>query len=307
MAYDKYNWVTGEVITADKLNHIEEGIESLSVQGVEMHRVIVTDSKTRNITDFKGTILIVKNGLDEFNSFTLAFDNLSDETCSLTIIFSFDCGEVKVNGLNGCQLRRFPDSVKEGDVWTVVYDKFYKTWDLASYNCVGDDREVMSFVNGAYTPLRIGWKHLSDLPTPPPFKNGLLAGTAFKPDGNALFAFVQLDDVHSCDSGSVPMYSKDFTLKTKNAVEDDDAINKGQLFELINGGEYSFLGTGESKNFVIPHNLGRMPKGHTCNTNLDSAYQYSVVATRANETYIEVLLVAEPPEGTEVVLNWIAF
>ena len=28
MSYDKQNWVTGEVITADKLNHIEEGIEN---------------------------------------------------------------------------------------------------------------------------------------------------------------------------------------------------------------------------------------------------------------------------------------
>ena len=28
MAYEKHNWQTGEVITADKLNHIEDGISS---------------------------------------------------------------------------------------------------------------------------------------------------------------------------------------------------------------------------------------------------------------------------------------
>lgn len=28
MSYTKYTWVTGEVITADKLNHMEDGIEA---------------------------------------------------------------------------------------------------------------------------------------------------------------------------------------------------------------------------------------------------------------------------------------
>lgn len=29
MAYEKHTWTTGETITAEKLNHIEEGIEGL--------------------------------------------------------------------------------------------------------------------------------------------------------------------------------------------------------------------------------------------------------------------------------------
>lgn len=36
MAYEKHEWQTGEVITADKLNHAEEGIKTLSDNGFEI-------------------------------------------------------------------------------------------------------------------------------------------------------------------------------------------------------------------------------------------------------------------------------
>ena len=42
MAYEAHEWETGEVITADRLNHIEEGIES------ESEKFIVTFSSNNN-------------------------------------------------------------------------------------------------------------------------------------------------------------------------------------------------------------------------------------------------------------------
>lgn len=35
MSYTKYTWVTGEVITADKLNHMEDGISTAGVKVFE--------------------------------------------------------------------------------------------------------------------------------------------------------------------------------------------------------------------------------------------------------------------------------
>lgn len=34
MAYEKQTWACGDTITADKMNHIEEGIENASSGGV---------------------------------------------------------------------------------------------------------------------------------------------------------------------------------------------------------------------------------------------------------------------------------
>lgn len=49
MAYDKYTWQTGEVITQEKLNHMEQGIED----AYELPAVTETDN---------GKVLGVENG-----------------------------------------------------------------------------------------------------------------------------------------------------------------------------------------------------------------------------------------------------
>ena len=41
MSYDKNTWVTGDVITAEKMNHIEEGLKNLSDLVEEMKNEIV--------------------------------------------------------------------------------------------------------------------------------------------------------------------------------------------------------------------------------------------------------------------------
>lgn len=43
MAYTKQNWECGDLITADKMNHIEDGIEEASSGGVLTVNVVTTD------------------------------------------------------------------------------------------------------------------------------------------------------------------------------------------------------------------------------------------------------------------------
>lgn len=48
MAYEKYSWKTGEIITADKLNHIENGIPQVLVLNAD----VTFDSIEREFTKF---------------------------------------------------------------------------------------------------------------------------------------------------------------------------------------------------------------------------------------------------------------
>lgn len=56
MAYEKHSWETGEVITAEKLNHVEEGIKELSDYDleVEISASVTNDSTDYDITAIKG-------------------------------------------------------------------------------------------------------------------------------------------------------------------------------------------------------------------------------------------------------------
>lgn len=50
MAYTKYTWVTDEVITASKLNHIEEGLEKASVTGTDRQVLGYVDGEQEAVT-----------------------------------------------------------------------------------------------------------------------------------------------------------------------------------------------------------------------------------------------------------------
>lgn len=104
----------------------------------------------------------------------------------------------------------------------------------------GTDRQVQGFINGQRSPVTLGWKQLSDLPTPPPFLNGVLIGTAFKPDGSALFGFLEmsLDGVTSIvKPNAFPVYNPGIigtgggTLPVAPAINDNEAVNLKQLNE----------------------------------------------------------------------------
>ena len=61
MAYTKQNWECGDLITADKMNHIEDGIEDASSGGSEQ--------------------IVVINFTSEWNSETQDYDYSMDKTC----------------------------------------------------------------------------------------------------------------------------------------------------------------------------------------------------------------------------------
>jgi len=108
----------------------------------------------------------------------------------------------------------------------------------------GTERQVVGFDSGGNAQaVTIGWKQLSDLPTPPVFSNGVYVGTAFQPDGSALFAFIELAIV-SPDSvakpNAIPLYQAGTigtgggTLPVQDPVEDLDAVNKQWFLAAIN-------------------------------------------------------------------------
>lgn len=115
----------------------------------EMHRVIVTDGGSRTITDFKGTITIVANGLETLNSFTLNWNGLETETEKLTIIFTVSA-DVSHTTSEGVSTLRLPTSVINGDVWEVVYDKFYNIWNLVSVNNTSSFDPIPELENGQF-------------------------------------------------------------------------------------------------------------------------------------------------------------
>jgi len=91
----------------------------------------------------------------------------------------------------------------------------------------GTERQVLGYdSSGNPEAVTLGWKQLSDLPTPPTFSNGVYVGTAFQPDGSALFAFIELDTDNDATGTSIPIYTSGGTLPVQDPIEDLDAVNK---------------------------------------------------------------------------------
>ena len=69
MSYEKQNWKTGDTITAEKLNHIEEGIEKGYFQLVEIIYDESTDKYRLNKTYSEINELLI-NGIPTFMKFS---------------------------------------------------------------------------------------------------------------------------------------------------------------------------------------------------------------------------------------------
>lgn len=71
MSYTKQTWVTGDTITADKLNHIEDGVEDSSSSLSSYDLVITTDAifienlVASNLHIVKGDILDLEDKVDQ--------------------------------------------------------------------------------------------------------------------------------------------------------------------------------------------------------------------------------------------------
>lgn len=118
----------------------------------------------------------------------------------------------------------------------------------------GTDREVVCWDgNGNMKAMRLGWKQFSDLPSVPPFTNGVLAGTAFQPNGNALFAFIELA-TEGAKQAAIPLYKSNGRMSVGRATEADDAIQLGQ----INGYFMAIQGYIEGASQTLTHVDGKL-------------------------------------------------
>lgn len=111
-------------------------------------------------------------------------------------------------------------------------------------NITGSSRQVIGYdSNGNPLSVTLGWRQLSDLPNPPTFLNGVLAGTAFSSDGSALFAFVELalgdGGTSLAKPNAIPFYNPGQigtgggTLKVADGIVDGDAVNMKQFNALM--------------------------------------------------------------------------
>lgn len=68
MAYEKQTWQTGDVITAPKLNHMEDGIESAPGYRIESQELVIIPEQTVTTEENYGSIggeLTVADGIEE--------------------------------------------------------------------------------------------------------------------------------------------------------------------------------------------------------------------------------------------------
>lgn len=78
MAYTKQNWECGDLITADKMNHIEDGIEDASSGGG-------TTKLTVNVTESNGTFVMDKT-----------WQEISDAFPNVEVVFNMSGGVQQV-------------------------------------------------------------------------------------------------------------------------------------------------------------------------------------------------------------------
>lgn len=161
----------------------------------------------------------------------------------------------------------------------------------------GTNRQVIGFDSeGDPIAVTLGWRQLSDLPSPPPFKNGIYTGTAFQPNGNALFAFLELSiDENTPDSiakpNAIPIYQAGIvgtgggTLPVQDPEADLDAVNKRYLESIA----VPYAGTTTSKPITGDLHLNGVIVSKTTTTSggvtttkeydVDSMGTYSLIET----------------------------
>lgn len=211
---------------------------------LESHQVIITDGSTRSLTDFNGTLFLVTNGVDPATVATFNWNGLDENTRKLTIVFTFNLPAITHTVESGVTIRRLPTSAQQGDAWTVVYDKFYNTWDLASSNRIGTNRQVQGFADGETKPVIIGVPHLTDIGGFPSFANGVLTATSMNSvTQTALLSFIEFS-TNTPKAGTFVMYTTGGRLLVSEATVDGEAVNLGQLntrVPNIGGGTNNFL------------------------------------------------------------------
>lgn len=98
---------------------------------------------------------------------------------------------------------------------------------------IGTDRQV---IDGLHQPVTLGWKHLSDQPLPPEFKNGVLTMAAIPGSGENEFGFMELgvddDFAPIAKPNTIPIYRQGLNggqLLVADAMFGDHAVTLRQV------------------------------------------------------------------------------
>lgn len=178
--------VTGSLVSGTSENPI------INNPLLEIHHVLVTDGGNRTITDFKGTLSIVKNGIDQVDSFTLTWDDIPEETSKLTLMFTFGCDNITNEAVNGASISWLPSKADKDDVWEVVYDKFYQSWVLVSLSNSITSSDLSMMPQGGMVPkyspqglLSTNWAQFPENAVPLDQMNDMLGheGVMHLPEG----------------------------------------------------------------------------------------------------------------------------
>lgn len=125
MAYEKQTWTTGEVITQEKLNHMEDGIANAGGSDISFFRVTFTDNGDDTLTADKTRAEILQAYVDdmitigELRVATGTPTTPADITATEWSFIAFFTGGLEVN-LGG---RNFGSSPSDADS-SVIWHKF---------------------------------------------------------------------------------------------------------------------------------------------------------------------------------------
>lgn len=195
-----------------------------SLQNMKIQAVFIGVTKQPNIyITFSGNAVNIPfNTLESINGEAVPEDIFAAITLIATTVFNFGGGSG-----NGAVESVTGNIVTGTDTNPVI--------DFP----IGDNRQVPVYKDGEIVAQRLGWAQFSDLPTPPPFSNGFLTGTAFKEDGSALYGFIEWalgeQNQSVVKPNAVPAYNPGIigngggTIPVANAIENADAVNLGQL------------------------------------------------------------------------------